>query len=71
MEWKEWQDKKVFLKLRDGGCYSGKIIEVDDSKPPLVWLVLIDKFGEKVTIINSEIVKIVDESKRGEDERKI
>lgn len=64
MDWKDWIGKKVFLKLRDGGCYSGKVVEVDDSKPPLVWLILIDKFGNKITIVHSEIVKIVDESKK-------
>ena len=61
MEWKNWEGKKVFIKLRDGGCYSGNIIEVDNSSPPLIWLTLIDKYGNKVTVVHSEIIKIVDE----------
>jgi len=67
MDWKEWQGKKVFLKLQDGGVYSGKIIEVDDSKPPLVWIILIDKYGNKVTVVHSQIIKIVDESTGGKN----
>ncbi len=61
MEWKEWNGKKIFVKLRDGGVYSGNVIDVDDTAKPIIFITIIDKFGDKVAIVNSEIVKIVEE----------
>lgn len=61
MEWKEWMDKTIFVQLKNGGCYSGKVIDVDDSSSPLIFISIIDKFGERVTFVHSEIVKIVEE----------
>ena len=58
MEWNEWIGKeKVFIKLRDGSVFSNcKIIDSNEN-----FLHLIDKFGAKVTIATSEIIKIVEE----------
>jgi ribosome maturation factor RimP len=64
IDWNYWKGKYVFVKLNSGGVYSGKIIEVDDSKPPLIWIVMIDKFGKKVQFVHSEIQKIVEEGKK-------
>jgi len=61
MEWKEWIGKKVFVQLKKGGIYSGKVIDVDDSFNPLIFITIIDKFGEKVTFTHSEIIKIKEE----------
>lgn len=61
MEWNEWLGKKVFVQLKSGGFYTGKIIEIDDSSNPLIFISIIDKFGDKVTFVHSEIVKIVEE----------
>lgn len=61
MEWKEWSGKKIFVKLRDGGVYSGKVIDVDESSKPLIFISITDKYGEKVTIVHSEIIKIKEE----------
>ena len=63
MEWKEWINKTIFVQLKSGGVYTGKVIEVDDSSPPLVFISIIDKFGEKVIFVHSEIIKIVEEKK--------
>lgn len=62
MDWKEWNGKRVFLKLRDGAVYSGNVVDVDDSDRLIIFLTLIDKFGEKVTIVTSEIVKLKEEN---------
>jgi len=62
MEWKDWMNKKVFIKLKDGSVYSGKVIDVDFDSKPLVFISIIDKFGDKVTIVHSEIVKIKEEN---------
>lgn len=61
MEWKEWNGKEVFIKLRDSGVYSGKIIDVDDSGKLIIFITIIDKFGKKVAISTSEIIKIREE----------
>ena len=63
MEWKEFKDKKVFIKLKDGGVYNGVILDVDDSDQPLIWIKLLDKYNKVVTFVHSEIIKIVEEEK--------
>lgn len=61
MEWKEWNGKRIFVKLRDGGVYSGNVIDVDVEAKPIIFITLIDKFGDKVSIVSTEIIKIVEE----------
>lgn len=61
MEWKDWIGKNIFVQLKSGGVYSGKVVDVDISQNPLIFITIIDKFGERVTFVNSEIVKIVEE----------
>ena len=59
MEWKALKDKKVFIKLRDGGVYNGLVLEVDDSSSnELIWITILDKYNNKVTFVHSEIIKI-------------
>ncbi len=64
MEWKEWIGKRIFLKLRDGSVYSGDVKDVDDSSPPLIFITIIDKFGNDVMVVHSEIIKFVEEERR-------
>jgi len=61
MDWKKWENKKVFVKLKNGGYYSGKIIEIDFSLNPIIFITIIDKYGKNVSFVQSEIVKIVEE----------
>ena len=68
MEWKEWIGKRIFVQLKSGGVYSGKVIDVDDSAEHLVFFKIIDKYGSEVVFIQSEIIKISEEKedlKRG------
>lgn len=62
MEWTDWIGKKVFVQLRTGACYSGIVKDVDTKTPPLIFLFLKDKYGLIVTIVHSEITKIVEET---------
>jgi len=64
MEWKDWEGKNVFVKLNSGGVYSGKIVDVDKKGEPIIFISMIDKFGNKVSFVTSEIIKIVEEEKR-------
>jgi ribosome maturation factor RimP len=61
MEWKDWIGKKIFVQLKSRSVYSGKVIDVDEESPPLVFLTITDKFGERVTFVQSEIIKIKEE----------
>lgn len=61
MEWLDWFGKYVFIQLRSGGYYTGTIIDIDETSKPLVFITLLDKYNKKVTFVNSEIIKIVQE----------
>ena len=64
MDWKNiWTGKRIFVKLRTGAVYTGDVIDVDVEAKPLVFITIIDKFGEKITFVQSEIIKIKEESK--------
>jgi len=63
MDWKFWNGKRVFVQLRTGAVYSGKIIDVDISNGELIWITIFDKFGEKISFVHTEIIKIKEEEK--------
>jgi len=54
-------EKKVYIVLKNSRRYSGIVIDVDDSKPPLTWIILTDKFGQRVTFSTEEIDVIEEE----------
>ena len=61
MDWKDWKGKRIFVQLRTGAIYSGNVIDVDTNSTPLVFFTIIDKFGNKVTFVHSEIIKLQEE----------
>jgi len=56
MEWKEFENKEVFCKSKQG-VYSGKFLRYD--KP---FLIILDKYNKTVLINETEILKFVEES---------
>ncbi len=56
MEWKEYINKYIFCKSKQG-IYSGILIKFD--KP---FLIIFDKYSNKVMINESEILKLVEET---------
>lgn len=65
MEWKSWVGKTIFVQLKSGGVYNGIVRDVDVSESPeLIWFTITDKFGETITFVHSEIIKIVEENKK-------
>ncbi len=57
--WKEWMGKKVFIISKNSSHpYTGTVIEIDDSNPLLVWLVITDKFEQRVQFSVNEILSI-------------
>lgn len=69
MDWKEWKGRKIFVRTKSGKVYSGIVEDIDDKTPPLVWFQIIDKFGNIVTIVHSEILEIKEE--RGDEVSKV
>lgn len=62
--WMNWTGKFVFIRTRHSRVYSGEVVEVDDtSGKPLVWITIIDKFGNRVTFLQDEIVEIKEEAR--------
>jgi len=61
MDWTYWNDKYIFVKLKSGAVYSGKVIDVDVSNEKLIWFTITDKKDERITFPNSEIVKLKEE----------
>ena len=61
MEWNEWIGKKVFVKLRDGSCYTGHVLSVDDPQSPVQFMNMKDKFDEIVCFPIDTIAKINEE----------
>jgi len=59
--WKYWIGKKVFISLKIKRFYSGKVIEISAEHDGLCFLTIIDKFGDRVTFANSEIIEIKEE----------
>lgn len=59
--WKYWLEKKVFIILKNKRQYSGRVLEIDDKSPPLIWLILLDKFGNRVQFLVDEIETIEEE----------
>lgn len=64
MDWRKWIDKKVYVQLKDDRVYSGKVIEVDNlsNSIDVFFITIIDKFGKRVTFVNTEIVKLEEEN---------
>ena len=56
MEWGDWRDKKIFVKLRTGEVYTGIVDSYDEG-----FLCITDKFNEKVCFSVLEIIRIKEE----------
>jgi small nuclear ribonucleoprotein (snRNP)-like protein len=59
MEWIEWEKKRIFVKLKDGDCYTGAVTDVDEKKG---FITILDKYNERVALAISEIKKIKEEN---------
>jgi hypothetical protein len=61
MDWKEWHNKKIFIRLKTGDCYTGFVTKVDDELDNSGFITIIDKYDDKIAIAVSEIGKIKEE----------
>ena len=63
--WSEWVGKKVFIVSKNSSHpYQGKVIDVDDSNPVLIWVVILDKFNKRVQFCAEEILSIKEEVRK-------
>ena len=58
--WKDFEGKNVYIETKSNRKYSGKVIKIDIQEP-LIWISIIDKFGDKIVFVHSEIVLIQEE----------
>lgn len=59
--WKKWIGKKVFIILKSKRQYSGMVINIDNTSPPLVFITIKDKFDKEVTFVQNELEVIQEE----------
>lgn len=59
MDWLGWIGKRIFVKLIDGAVYSGIVLDYYDN-----FLVIRDKFGEKVVFNTNRIEKLKEEGEK-------
>lgn len=54
---KKFIGKNVFIQLKSGRFYDGKIITIQpvDSNPDICIIELIDKFGKEIVFYNTEV----------------
>ena len=57
---KDYEGKKVFVKLTNGRSYSGEVLEVE-IKGSVTLIIIKDKFDKKVAFYSSEISVIEEE----------
>jgi small nuclear ribonucleoprotein (snRNP)-like protein len=62
MEWSSWLNKQVFIQLKKGDCYTGSVLSIDEN-----FVVVLDKFNERVGLALSEISKIKEENRNGKN----
>lgn len=53
--------KRYFFRTNHDKVYTGKVIDIDEKSPPLVFISILDKFGNKVILVHSEIVEFKEE----------
>lgn len=60
--WKYWENKKVFIILKNKRNYSGTILEVEKNNN-LYWITILDKFNNRIGFSSSEVEVIQEEEK--------
>lgn len=61
--WKDYEGKRVFIKLKNNREYSGEIISVEDKGSCSI-VKIRDKFGKIVAFYDSEISVIEEEARK-------
>jgi small nuclear ribonucleoprotein (snRNP)-like protein len=59
--WKNYEGKQVFVRLKSGRIYTGRVVQADTLNSNSFFLVLLDKFKKRVSIASSEIAVLQEE----------
>jgi len=59
--WDGWVGKKVFLRLRTGKVFSGKITYVSEEKNGVCFLKIKDKFNMDIMFNSAEVLELKEE----------
>ena len=62
--WKYWEGKHVYIILKNKRQYSGEVINIDDKALPIIWMIIKDKFKNRITFSVEEIELIQEEEKK-------
>ena len=60
--WKYWENKKVFIILKNKRNYSGTVLEVEKNDEKY-WITILDKFNNRIGFSSDEIEVIQEEGK--------
>ena len=67
MDWNKWNGKRIFVQLKTGAVYSGVVEEVADVGDGHIFISITDKFGQWITFVVNEIIKIKEEAENDKD----
>ena len=60
--WKYWEGRKVFIILKNKRTYTGNVIEIETSeKSPIIWMIILDKYDNRIQFSVDEIETIQEE----------
>ena len=59
--WQELAGKKVYIVLKTGKQYQGKVTEIDDAGNGLIFIHILDKFSKVVIFSTGELASIKEE----------
>jgi len=61
VDWEtDWQGKKVYLALKGGRKFTGKVILVSREADGGVWLKILDKYDREVAV-NTNLIEFIQE----------
>lgn len=58
-------NKEIFVILKNGLKYSGLVLSIDDSRSPVQFMNMKDKFGD-IVCFNIEEIELIKEVKKNE-----
>lgn len=61
--WNRWKGKRVFIRTNNHRVYSGVVTDVDYDSPAVTFITIKDKFNLIVSLANTEIIEIKEETK--------
>tara|TARA_Y100000310_G_C20515832_1_gene731134 strand:+ start:43 stop:234 length:192 start_codon:yes stop_codon:yes gene_type:complete len=61
MEWRDWIGQRIYIVLKSGRIYTGKVLNYSNG-----WFEILDKFNKNISLQVSQIEVIQEDLKRGD-----